>query len=440
MSENSPSQPEVARGGTGIDGKPYQTHGTCGARTEVSNVIVIANDMKAAKLVRKDCQDLPAPEEVPVAELQFSMSDSSILKFKEKAFDRKVMGPQTVTNAFCESPDASVHAVIWETAGQPGVKFGRVVHRSGSTSGPLVMQAAGLQYQSVAGQASQITLDVAGKVLRYALTGGTSASVANLSCGTQSSPSAIASSALAAPAGYSPALLVFEDRFQAASLDSSKWIPEIADQNGVWRQSVPAPFSASNAGGFNAEFFDPGRVVTGNGLSLVATRDTSFAGYSWRSGVVTTHGKFSFNGGYAQFRAKMPDSSSGMWASIFFLEGGANIGLQASGFLGANPNRMMLSNVTAPGNSQNLSDTGVDLSADYHVYGMEYRPDESIKIYLDGVLMRTYSANVPTGAYTIAIALQIAQNAAAWHTGVSALTPAQNVFEVSDVQVYRLPP
>jgi hypothetical protein len=92
------------------------------------------------------------------------------------------------------------------------------------------------------------------------------------------------------------------------------------------------------------------------------------------------------------------------------------------------------------GSPQSLTDTGKDLSNDYHVYGMEYRPGVSIKMYLDGMLMATYTTNIPTGAFTIALSLQVAQNASSWHTGVTASTPSPSVFAVSDVQVYQLVP
>ena len=63
----------------------------------------------------------------------------------------------------------------------------------------------------------------------------------------------------------------------------------------------------------------------------------------------------------------------------------------------------------------NNVNTGVDLSADYHVYGMEYIPGQSIKMYLDGVLRATYTQNIPTGAYEILINLQVAgSQAAGW--------------------------
>ncbi|RUW66006.1 hypothetical protein, partial [Mesorhizobium sp. M4B.F.Ca.ET.049.02.1.2] len=133
-------------------------------------------------------------------------------------------------------------------------------------------------------------------------------------------------SSLPPPTGYTTSQLIFEDTFAGHSLDSTKWIPAIADQNGIWQQSVPSPYSAMNAGGFDAEYFDPAQISTGpSGLKIVATRSNRFAGYAWKSGAICTHGKFSFAGGYAQIRMKQPDVSTGGWPGFWHLEGGAEI-------------------------------------------------------------------------------------------------------------------
>lgn len=252
------------------------------------------------------------------------------------------------------------------------------------------------------------------------------------------------SGGLAPPARYQTNQLIFEDRFLSPTLDSQKWIPQIADQFGIWRKNVPAPFSAPDMGGFDAEFFDPAQVITGSGLKIRAQRDNRFSGYSWRSGCITTHGLFKFQGGYVQIRAKMPDSSSGMWGGLWFLEGGGEIDLQESGYTTGNGaalvNNMLAMNLHSGSNSQKIVNTGVDLSSDYHVYGMEYVPGVSVRMYLDGALKAEYTQNVPTGAYTILINLQVAQKTAGWHSVANAATPSPSILEVSDVQVYRLKP
>lgn len=242
-----------------------------------------------------------------------------------------------------------------------------------------------------------------------------------------------------APPGYSQ--LIFSDKFSGPTLDSSKWIHQIADEYGIWDNhgALPSPYSASNAGGYNAEYFSPAALSFGaSGLTLTAKRDTSQSGYTWQSGCITTHGKFTFQGGYAQFRAKMPDSSTGLWGALWFLEGGAEIDLHESGFTGFGPvNQVIAANLHTTGNTQKFWDSGLDLSADYHIYGMEYLPGQSVKIFFDGTQIAQYTSNVPTGAMTILINLQVAQNAAGWHTVYSSSTPSPAKMYVSEVQVWK---
>ena len=155
--------------------------------------------------------------------------------------------------------------------------------------------------------------------------GSSTVSFASVSVTTTApTPPTPSPTSLAPPPGYTASQMIFDDKFLSPTLDPTKWIPQIADGWGIWRQSVPAPYSAIDAGGYDIDYDDPYpqqgtnttglHTVTGNGLRLIATPSNRFPGYTWASGAVTTHGLYSFSGGYVQIRAKMPDSRSGMWA------------------------------------------------------------------------------------------------------------------------------
>jgi hypothetical protein len=253
----------------------------------------------------------------------------------------------------------------------------------------------------------------------------------------------VSSSSMLPPPGYSH--LIFDDMFSGLTLNSTKWIPQIADQTGIWNDNgkLPYPYSAvGNEGKYNAEYGNTDQVVVNNGLTLNAQRDNTFSGYSWKAGYIDTHNKFTFNQGFVQVRAKMPDSTTGGWASIWFLEGGGEIDLQESGYTGCGRsvvNQCLAMNLHTSGNKQILYNTGVDLSATYHIYGMEYKPGQSITMYFDGKQVAQFTSNIPTGAYTIILTETIAQNASGWHTVASNSTPSpMSPFQTSEVQVWTL--
>lgn len=263
--------------------------------------------------------------------------------------------------------------------------------------------------------------------------------------------------------------MIFEDTFTAASLDVTKWNPYMGDdQYKRWGDQgrLASPYSGMNcdstcSNSFQIQYYDPypygfGTSITGNSLVggngnlrfiMKASNYFSNLGYSFSSASVTSFDKLYLpaTGGYVQFRAKMPDSRYGAWAGLWLLSAnGPEIDVIESGYtLGtANPNNLIASNFHGSGASQVIKDSGKDLSADYHVYGMEYRPGQSIKIYLDGQLIASYTSGIPTNAkYQILMDIEVAgPNARGWHTIADAANhPGPFYLDVSHVQIYGLP-
>jgi hypothetical protein len=271
------------------------------------------------------------------------------------------------------------------------------------------------------------------------------------------------------PPGYTVSQLIFEDTFISPSLDTTKWNPWLGNSAyGRWGDlgNLPSPYSAMNcnstcSNSYQIMYYDPfpygyGTWTTGahllgggNGnLALVAQPSSHFGslGYSWASAAVSTYGKayLPATGGYVQWHAKMPDSSHGAWAGLWLLSsGGAEMDIQESGYPSgaASVNSTLASHWQGTGGSQIIQDTGKDLSAAYHTYGVEYRPGQSWKIYLDGHLMATWTSGVPTNAaYQVLVDLEIAgPNAAGWHTVADAANhPGPFEFDVDSVQIYSL--
>jgi len=260
------------------------------------------------------------------------------------------------------------------------------------------------------------------------------------------------SSSLPAPAGYSNK--IFEDLFSGGALDSSKWNSYLTSRaaNGWPWNSNGAGGSGSNAGGFNEEYYQTSGVSVNNGLTLTASQGSTQPGYTWTSGAICSYGKFQFDGGYVQVRAKMP-AGDGMWPGIWMLPGpGATNGddIEIDNFEGG------FINGSTPANdvyawhlldwalnvkTGGVPNVGQDLTTGYHTYGLAWVPGQSITWYLDGIQVgRVTSAQlvIPNEPMELIVTLGVANSSASgWRTFADASTPSRASMEVSDFQVWQ---
>ena len=261
--------------------------------------------------------------------------------------------------------------------------------------------------------------------------------------------------AMAPPAGYSAGQLVFDDQFSGRALNPAHWSTRMGGQGDPTWNSGGLPAGDSAAGAyFHQTYFSPSQVSVNDGLSLTMVPDTRYSsrGYGYRSGVVTTNGKFTLRSGYVQIKAKMPDASAGGWPAIWFLDpdgggGSQEIDLQEGGFTvkgaglpGRTPeNNVFVSTYHTPSGSQSdfSHATAEPMNAGFNVYGMEYIPGRSIKTYFNGKLVGSWTRNVSTTPYEIVIwNTQASAKASGFHTAGE--SPDPSVLSVSEVQVYGL--
>jgi beta-glucanase (GH16 family) len=255
-----------------------------------------------------------------------------------------------------------------------------------------------------------------------------------------------------APPGFSHR--IFEDSFKGTKLNKRKWNTYITSKgaNGSAWNPDGSGGSGANPGGFNAAYFQPREDVVHNGLTLGAVRASTRAGFAWTSGVVSTYGKFQFDGGYVQIKAKMP-AGDGMWPGLWMLPGpggtaGDNFELDLfeGNYIGnaVNPNDNDAWNLHTPSATfGGVTNTGANLAAGYHIYGMNWVPGQSITWYLDGRPVGSLTkaqAPIPNEPMELILDLQVANSSAsAWRTTNDASTPSPSAMEVAEVQVYRSP-
>jgi beta-glucanase (GH16 family) len=263
------------------------------------------------------------------------------------------------------------------------------------------------------------------------------------------------------PQGYTTADLEFEDTFNGTSLDPTKWNPYMTSNSA---RGVPWNTNGHGGSGMqnpsviaNQEYYLPSQATVNGGLDLMA-EETPTPGmlggapktYAWRSGVVTTYGKFQFTGGYVQIVAKMP-SSDGMWPSLWTLPGpgGTNgddveIDMFEGGYYGNGVNPLQNYSWhlhSTQGLAGGVTNAGVNLSASLHTYGMEWLPNQSIKWFLDGQLVGEVTekqAPIPDEPMELVMNLAVSNSAsAAYRTTPDDSTATVDNLVIQKVAVYR---
>ncbi|MCA0046340.1 glycoside hydrolase family 16 protein [Mesorhizobium sp. B283B1A] len=264
--------------------------------------------------------------------------------------------------------------------------------------------------------------------------------------------------ALSAPAGFASSDLVFEENFSGTALDSD-WHTYITSNaaNG-WAWNSYGSGGSGPGGPYDADYDMPSQVSVSNGLLDLTAIKQPVSGmnqgtaqtFPITSGAVSSYGNFEFNGGYLQISMKAP-SGDGAWPGLWLMPGkgagtsGDNfeIDMQEGGYTGSGPANQAFSYHlhTPSGEFGGVVDTGIDLTAGFHTYGINWVPGESITWYLDGKQMaQVTSAQVPIPNEPMELIMsnQVANsNAAGWHTALDSSTPSSMQMLVDGVQLYQ---
>ena len=206
------------------------------------------------------------------------------------------------------------------------------------------------------------------------------------------------------------------------------------------------------------EYDLPSQIAVRGGLRITAVHKatpgmlgTTAITYPWRSGAVSTYGKFQFDGGYLQVEAKVP-TAPGMWPGLFLLPGAAMAGapdayeidLLEGGYRGkGTPAENVAWHLHTPqGVVGGVTDVGANLSGAVHTYGLAWLPGRSITWYFDGrVVGKVTSAQVPipNEPMELIMDLQVAGPATgSFHSLPDSSTPQGATMVVKGVQVYAL--
>lgn len=181
--------------------------------------------------------------------------------------------------------------------------------------------------------------------------------------------------------------LVWSDEFDGSQLNASSW--EMLIGTGT-AYGLPAGWG-NNELQYYTNFAN--NVSVSDGTLKIRARQESFGGMPYTSARIRTKGMHEFLYGRIEGRLKLP-STSGVWPAFWMLPTGSPYG----GWASSGEIDIMESVNTAdsmhgtihygsnwPSNQQNggAFNNGTDFSADFHVFSIEWEPDE-IRWYIDG--------------------------------------------------------
>ncbi|MES5481927.1 glycoside hydrolase family 16 protein, partial [Bradyrhizobium sp. INPA03-11B] len=263
--------------------------------------------------------------------------------------------------------------------------------------------------------------------------------------------------ALAAPAGFTSSNLVYQESFSGTTLDSywHNYITSRAANGWAWNSNGSG--GSGPGGAYDADYEMPSQVTVNNGILDLTAITQQVSGinqgsaqtFPVTSGAVSSYGNFEFDGGYLQISMKAP-SGDGSWPSLWLMPGaGSNSGdnfeidIQEGGYTGNGPaNQAFTWHLHTPsGTVGGTVDTGVDLTAGFHTYGLNWVPGQSMTWYLDGKQIATVTSaqvQIPNEPMQLIMSNQVANsNAAGWHTALDSSTPSSMQMQVAEVQLYQ---
>jgi beta-glucanase (GH16 family) len=223
---------------------------------------------------------------------------------------------------------------------------------------------------------------------------------------------------------------VFSDDFNGSSLDTSKWSPCF-----YWADSS----GCTNGGAGDLQWFSPDDVLVGNGMVRLRAQKRSMNGHNYTSGMIASHDKFSFQYGYAEFRAKVP-KGNGFWPTFWLLAQDKSWPpeIDVAEFIGSNTNNAHLTLHYRSGGQHKSSTgwaSGADYSAGYHTYAVEWAPDK-IVWYVDGVESKRYTGEgIPQQSMYLTATLALGK---AWSNyGPDGSTPFPGYVDIDYIKVWR---
>lgn len=191
--------------------------------------------------------------------------------------------------------------------------------------------------------------------------------------------------------------LIWQDEFEGDKLDLSKW--RIEDAALIKNNEL--------------QYYTPEEVYVHDGVLTLRSQKRQMDGREYTSGLVETTGKFSFQYGRVEVRAKLP-GTKGMWPAHWLLpdSGSWPPEIDIMELVGSKPNIIHMTNHFGvwPNNRYvTRIHRGPDFTKDFHTFAIEWEPSE-IRWYIDGVQHFAVTENIPHEPFHIILNTAVGGN------------------------------
>lgn len=222
--------------------------------------------------------------------------------------------------------------------------------------------------------------------------------------------------------------LVWDDEFDGAALDTTKWNVVSAAPRGY----------TSCCLGDGLQYWDPSAVAVRDGRLVLTSARQPAGGRQYTSGAVTTEGKFALRYGRIDIRAQLP-RGNGLWSAFWLLPAGEQVHAYASHeidmmeTLGQDPHTVYVVNHWSGQYHQYCDFSGPDFSAAAHDFSLVWQPG-SIDWYVDGVRQCHLTQGVPDQAMYLLLNTYVGGS---WPTPPDSSTAFPQYTSIDYVRVYQ---
>lgn len=191
--------------------------------------------------------------------------------------------------------------------------------------------------------------------------------------------------------------LIWQDEFEGDKLDLSKW--RIEDAALIKNNEL--------------QYYTPEEVYVHDGVLTLRSQKRQMGGREYTSGLVETTGKFSFQYGRVEVRAKLP-GTKGMWPAHWLLpdSGKWPPEIDIMELVGHRPNRVHMTNhygIWPHNRYESSTYSGPDFTKDFHTFAVEWEPNE-IRWYVDGTQRFSTKKHVPQEPFFIILNTAVGGN------------------------------